>query len=120
MNPVALTFSFFSDVFTSSFVNEFGIDFSWLLHQFLEGVSPNVPSLFRDLFGGEFLTEFHVVFLSFFFGEPSATRIFLKNSYFHEKQFRKILKFSSVFASLFFDVHDFFSIDFRIDLFIDF
>ena len=79
-----------------------------------------------------FLTECLLFLLSFFFGEPSAKRILLgnrmifvhahfsENSICNEKEFRKLSKCRYVFASFFFDFHDFLDIDFRIGFFIDF
>ena len=69
----------------------------------------------------------YILLLSFFFGEPSATRILLWNSYgsrtctffrkldFYEKQFQTLSKYRSVCTSFCFDFHNICSIDYCID-----
>ena len=64
-------------LFTSIFVNELRIDIHvvWL---FVGSVFSKRTFLFRDLFRKEILEGFNIVLLSFFFGEPSATRTLLR------------------------------------------
>ena len=82
------------------------------------------------------LSDFLSFSISFFFGEPSPTPILLHEysglrvyTFFRERVFSrsdlsKIIKFPMnscpVFAQSFFNVDDFFGIDFRIDFLIDF
>ena len=82
--------------------------------------------LFRYLIFEEFLTDFHIFWLSFFFGEPSATRILLGTSYdfrtctfFRKVEFSwetipKSIKQQVCFLIIFFDFYDFSGIDSRV------
>ena len=92
----------------------------------------NIPSFFATYFGKNFLQSFIFVCFPSFSENPrrhafyQGNRMILvyapfsENSIFHEKQFRKLSKCRTVFASFFFNVHDLFGIDFCIDLFINF
>ena len=112
-------------------MNDFEIDCSCFLHQLLEDVSPNVPSFFATYFWKMFLQNFIIVDFPSFSANPRRHVFYLgfrmilihaplsSTSIFHEKQFRKLSKCRSVFESLFFDVHDYFGIDFRYVLFIE-
>ena len=106
-------------------MNDVGIDFVRFLHQSLEDVSPNVPSFFATYFGKNLLHSF-IVFVAFplFSANPRRHAFywgvrmvfvhapFSENSMFHEKQFGKLWKCRTVFASTFFDFHDSFGIDY--------
>ena len=112
-DAVAPSLSLCRTFFTSNFVNDFGM----VAASFVGRLFSYCTFLFRDLFWENFLTDFQLCLLPFFFGEPSATLILPGNSYdsrpctffqtlrifmrSHSENYRKAGLFSHHFSSMF-------------------